>query len=256
VGADVSAQSIVVKHWDRFQHYKDRDPSWVKLYRDLLTAESWVLGTDVSRLVQVASLLLSARYTNKIPLDWELIRKVASFDFSEKDFRTALVHLASTNFLEIQSVTETGKAVVQDASAVLEQRREDRENTKRREELTTTAASRPTNGHATDDEFDALKALYPRRSGSQPWQRARKAINARLAEGHTWTEILEGAKRYGDWCQVTGKVNTEHVKQAATFCGPDKGFLEPWTLPATKAETRQDANAEAFETARARIFGP
>src|SRR6201999_2272789 len=53
---------ISIKGWDRFQHYTDRDPPWVKLYRDLLTSESWVLGTDTSRLVQVASILLAARY--------------------------------------------------------------------------------------------------------------------------------------------------------------------------------------------------
>jgi hypothetical protein len=50
---------FAICNWERFQHYKDRDPPWVKLYRDLLTSESWVLGTDLSRVVQIASTLLA-----------------------------------------------------------------------------------------------------------------------------------------------------------------------------------------------------
>lgn len=117
--------------WERFQHYKDRDPTWVKLYRDLLSSESWVLGTDVSRLVQVASVLLAARYSNQIPLQWNLIKKVSSLDCSEKQFMEAVRYLSSTYFLEIQQVTEQTNGVAQDASALLaacssEKRREEK----------------------------------------------------------------------------------------------------------------------------------
>jgi len=97
---------IALQGWEKFQHYKDRDPPWVKLYRDLLTTESWVLGTDISRLVQVASILLAARYTNKIPYRWSLLRKVASLDCTEKQFNESINHLAATCFLEVQEITE------------------------------------------------------------------------------------------------------------------------------------------------------
>ena len=36
--------------------------------------------------------------------------------------------------------------------------------------------------------------------------------------------------------RATGKQGTEYVKQAATFLGPGKGFLEPWTIPLTKTQ--------------------
>lgn len=110
---------ITLKGWERFQHYKDRDPPWVKLYRDLLTSESWVLGTDTSRLIQVASVLLAARYNNQIPYRWDLIRKVASLECSEKSFEEAVRHLASTGFLEIQRVTTESNPVEQSASTAL-----------------------------------------------------------------------------------------------------------------------------------------
>lgn len=105
--------------WQRFQHYKDRDPPWIKLYRDLLTSESWVLGTDHSRLLQVASILLAPRYENKIPLRWDLIKKVSHLDMSEAQFKTALQHLSEHKFLEIQQVTNTSNVVGQPASTAL-----------------------------------------------------------------------------------------------------------------------------------------
>ena len=94
--------TIVIKGWEKFQHYKDRDPPWIKLYRDILTSESWVLGTDASRLVQIASTLLAARYQNATPLHYTLFRKVASLDVHEADFIAAIRHLEATGFLEIQ----------------------------------------------------------------------------------------------------------------------------------------------------------
>ena len=89
-----------------------------------------------------------------------------------------------------------------------------------------------------------FKAIYPLRAGQQPWVRAKKAANARIVEGHTPTEFIEGAKRYAAFVRATGKERTEFVQQAATFLGPSKPFLEDWEAPATKAEIRFNANAQ------------
>jgi hypothetical protein len=91
-------------------------------------------------------------------------------------------------------------------------------------------------------EFLTMQAIYPRRSGGQRWPDARKSINARLREGSTWQQILDGTQRYLDFCRATGKERTEHVQQAATFVGENKGFDEPWDLPLNKAEVKVDQN--------------
>lgn len=108
---------------------------------------------------------------------------------------------------------------------------------------TTTGAPRP------DDspEFAEFKSLYPKRGGSQPWSNAWKAIRARLREQHTWAEILEGVRRYAAFVRATGKENTEHVLQAATFCGPSKRFLEPFDIPPNAGERRLQGNLSAAE---------
>ena len=37
----VGMSNIKVKDWSRFQHFKDRKPPWIKLYRDLLDDIDW-----------------------------------------------------------------------------------------------------------------------------------------------------------------------------------------------------------------------
>lgn len=92
---------------------------------------------------------------------------------------------------------------------------------------TTTAASRP----AEPPEFSEFKAIFPKRAGAQPWNRCLKAIRARLKEGCTWQQILDGARRYAVFVRANGKERTEFVMQAATFCGPDKHFETAFELP-------------------------
>jgi hypothetical protein len=140
---------ISIQAWDRFQHYKDRDPPWVKLYRDLLTSESWVLGTDASRLVQVASVLLAARYGNRIPYRYDLIKKVAHLEMSEKQFDQAVTHLAETNFLEIQQVAEEKHVVAQLASTALATCTSETEQSKEKTEQS--RAEQNSVGQAPDD---------------------------------------------------------------------------------------------------------
>jgi len=40
---------IIVPHWDRFQHYTDRNPPWIKAYTELLHNDDWLALTDAQR---------------------------------------------------------------------------------------------------------------------------------------------------------------------------------------------------------------
>jgi len=90
-----------------------------------------------------------------------------------------------------------------------------------------------------------FKATYPKRAGDAGWPKAIRAGNARIAEGHTPEEFIEGARRYAAFIRGADKERTEFVKQAATFLGPDKPFLQTWDAPATKAEIRLVSNLTA-----------
>lgn len=111
--------------------------------------------------------------------------------------------------------------------------------------VTSETASRAVS--ASPPEFAELRAAYPRRAGSNPPDRALNAIHARLRDGHTWAEILDGARRYAAFVRATGKERTQYVMHLATFCGPEKHFLEAWNPPATRAEQAQTANVAAAD---------
>jgi hypothetical protein len=108
-----------------------------------------------------------------------------------------------------------------------------------------TVAGSGTVSKSAPEWFGDFRQRYPSRSGDQGWRKALFAANARIAEGHTPEQILDGASRYAQFCTSTGKTGTEFVKQAATFLGPEKHFLEPWDPPPTKAARQLDSNISA-----------
>ena len=66
-----------IKNWQQYQHYKDRNPPWIKLHRELLTSETWVSLDDASRVLAIASMMLAAATGNKIPSNPDYLRRVA-----------------------------------------------------------------------------------------------------------------------------------------------------------------------------------
>jgi hypothetical protein len=52
--------SIIIKDWDSFQHFKDRRPPWIKLYRDLLEDAEWFgLSGEAAKFLIMIWLLAS-----------------------------------------------------------------------------------------------------------------------------------------------------------------------------------------------------
>ena len=86
--------------------------------------------------------------------------------------------------------------------------------------------------NAYSDDFEQVWAIYPKRAGGNSKADACKAWNARVNSGATVQELLDGTQRYADFVRATGKLNTEYVKQAATFFGPSKHYEEAWKVTA------------------------
>ena len=71
-----------VKNWRNFQHYKDRNPPWIKLHYSLLSSEDWVLLDNASRALAIAIMLVASRNDGKIdlsPKGLAYIKRVAYF---------------------------------------------------------------------------------------------------------------------------------------------------------------------------------
>lgn len=68
---------LKVKNWTQFQHYKDRNPPWIKLHFALLSSPDWVMLDDASRVLAVACMLIASRNSGSIPDDPAYLKRVA-----------------------------------------------------------------------------------------------------------------------------------------------------------------------------------
>jgi len=107
------------------------------------------------------------------------------------------------------------------------------------------------------EKFEEALSHYPIRSGGNPKKKAFAAWRASLRAGVKAQDMIDGVIRYRAWCESTGKIGTEFVKQASTFFGPDQHYLEPWTI-SNKTTTGASSHATKHQKSTAlagQIFG-
>lgn len=86
-----------VKNFERFQHYKDRNPPWIKLYNELLDDYDFGRLQDASKMHLIAIWLLASRSDNRIPYDSEWVsRRINATDPVDLDT------LVKAGFIEIE----------------------------------------------------------------------------------------------------------------------------------------------------------
>jgi hypothetical protein len=80
-----------IKNWDRFQHFKDRKPIWIKLYRDLLDDLNWheLDGKSAKALVMIW--LIASEEFGKLPETKTLAFRLR---MSEKDTKEVVTKLS------------------------------------------------------------------------------------------------------------------------------------------------------------------
>jgi hypothetical protein len=73
-GVDVM-QFVAVKNFERFQHYKDRNPPWIKLHSALLDDYDFGRLQDASKMHLMGIWVLASKCDNRVPADPEWIAK-------------------------------------------------------------------------------------------------------------------------------------------------------------------------------------
>ena len=119
-----------IKNWDRFQHFKDRKPIWIKLYRDLLDDLNWheLDGKSAKALVMIW--LIASEDLGKLPETKTLAFRLR---MSEKETKEVVTKLSQ--WLE-QDDINTISGVYQDDMP--EKRREETDKDKEKEKETDT----------------------------------------------------------------------------------------------------------------------
>lgn len=84
-----------VANWEEFQHYKDRNPPWIKLHRSLLTNYQFACLQDASKLHLMMIWLLASQTDNNIPADPKYLKNILNLE-SEPNLK----ELSQLGFLE------------------------------------------------------------------------------------------------------------------------------------------------------------
>ncbi len=83
--------------WEKYQHYKHRNPSWIKIYSNLLDSYDFSLLSDNAKLLLFHLWLLAAKSSNKIPNQVEWLERKLGISFKKQH----LEELASNGFIEM-----------------------------------------------------------------------------------------------------------------------------------------------------------
>lgn len=87
-----------VKNWEKHQHYKDRNPPWIKLHKDLLHDYEFTCLQDASKLHLMLIWILASQMENKIPVDGDWLKNTLHTD-TEIDLKA----LSDAGFIDIDS---------------------------------------------------------------------------------------------------------------------------------------------------------
>ena len=75
-----SPQYLRVRNWEKFQHYKDRRPPWIKYHVELLQDFDLTSLDYVTQLLYDRLLLIAALTDNNVPFSSEYIGRIAAID--------------------------------------------------------------------------------------------------------------------------------------------------------------------------------
>lgn len=176
-----------VKNYEKFQHYRDRNPVWIKYYNSLLEDYDFSKLPDASKAHLSAIWLLASRYQNRIPWDQNWI--AARISATEK---VNLEILESSGF--INKINDASILLAKpEQLAILETEREiEKEIDTEINSETHARPEKPPEAVRLDFEFSEFYAAYPRKVGKG---QARRAYGtARKKTDHA--SIMAGVRRY------------------------------------------------------------
>ena len=93
---------LTVKKWGKFQHYKDRRPPWIKLYRDLLDNQDFMCLPIASKAL-APCLWLIASESEIGEIDGDIKKLAWRLRMTEKEVRDGLKPLIENGFFIVAS---------------------------------------------------------------------------------------------------------------------------------------------------------
>jgi hypothetical protein len=137
---------LSVKNWQEFQHYKDRNPPWIKLHRALLDDYGFARIPDTAKAALILIWLFASQNDGKVPDDPDFLQRKLGLE-KKPDLRLLI---AQGFLIPEQDASNVLAESKQDASNVLALARSREE---RREEGESPARKRASTKHSLPPDF-------------------------------------------------------------------------------------------------------
>jgi len=214
-----------IPSWPEYQHYRSRNPPWIKLHSALLQSRAWVLADNDARVLMVVCMLLGSRadVPGQIPADPEYIQRVAYLD-RPPDFAPLL----ASGFLALASASACKRPL---ADASPEERRGEERQIREEEKaggvplaavsadpervLHAARAWCAAHGHSdrvADVAWPAFQRWHAAQSPPRRYDRWDLALEA-------WVrKIAPGGRHHrpAEWCQIVAAANQTPPRQVAS----------------------------------------
>ena len=188
----VFPEYLSVRNWRQFQHYRDRNPPWIKLHFSLLSSRDWVTLDDASRVLAVACMLLASRNDGKIDCSeagLEYIQRVAY-----TNHKPDLKPLIACGFLESASTLLAPSASTLLANSVSETETDSKQQTRVRAKRT-----------GLNGSFITFWNAYPRKAAKGRAEKAWTKINPDEQLTAVIVAAIQKATESAQWTKDDGK---------------------------------------------------
>jgi hypothetical protein len=252
-----------IKNWRKHQHYRDRNPPWIKLHVEILSSQDWVMLSDASKLLAVVCMVIAAKADGKVPNNPTYIKRVAYLDHEPK-----LNDLIRCGFLVNPLAHDSeSKQTLADARPETEAYSTDTERYPLKGEVVLEAEVRANKQEVSKPEtlaVDAYNAIA-QQIGIPPCQRLSTARRAKLAKrlsdcgGVTGWEAALAKLRASDFCAGKNdrgwKADFDFMLQEKSFTRLLEGFYDNRTKTNGKPSGQDIAAAHYAGLANALGFG-
>ena len=233
---------LYVKNWEQFQQYKDRDPKWIKLHRDVLDDYDFDRLTEIQQLHLLKIWLLAAKLGNKIPYDADWVaRKIGA------QSKVDLKQLVTVGFLCLyESVRECTEAYTEKETEEEEER-----ETEVEKPLSSSQKREPDRSAEVREVFDYWREVHDHARARLDDKRYRN-IRARLSDGYTVDDLktaidgcLKSPHHQGENDRATVYDDIELICRSAKHVDQFIRFADGPDLTSMSQSARQTAIAAA-----------
>lgn len=227
-----------VKSWETFQHYKDRNPPWIKLHNHLLDNYEFECLPDASKAHLLCIWMLASRTQNNMPMDSKWIkRKIGASEDVDLEI------LLKYGFIELNQELQDAE---QGASKVLvpEEKSRDREEAEAEKSKEESLSGKP-DVRIVIEHFNSVTG-QKLKAGTKSHS---ENISGRLSDGYSVDDLKVVIDfKNGEWSKDPKMA--QYIRPATLFqTGKFGGYLAAAkTAPAVKTSSLHNLDGIKYES--------